>query len=120
MERVNREVNRHLRAIMFETLDQDKYKDCLPFAQRIINSSVHASTGVSPSELLLGNRINLSRGILTPFNAVPASKEPTSRFLAELMSAQDAVHATVRARLTEESEQRLLDQPPPTVFTIGS
>ena len=120
VERVNREVNRHLRAFMFETLDPAKYKDCLPFVQRIINSSVHASTGVSPAELLLGNRINLSRGILTPFNAVPASKEPTSRFLAELMSAQEIVHTTVRERLTGASDQRLLDQPPLTMFPIGS
>ena len=86
---------------MFESLDIDKYKDCLPFVQRIINSSVHTSTGVSPAELLFGNRFNLSRGILTPFNAAPPSKAPTSRFLSELMAAQDIVHQTVRDCLEE-------------------
>ena len=64
MERVNTEVNRHLRSFVFETLEMDQYKLCLPFVQRIMNSSVHGSTGVSPGNLLFGNRLDLNRGIL--------------------------------------------------------
>ena len=52
VERVNKEVNRHLRSFVFETLEMDQYKLCLPFVQRIMNSSVHGSTGVSPCGIL--------------------------------------------------------------------
>ena len=79
VERVNKEVNRHLRSFVFETLEMDQYKLCLPFVQRIMNSSVHGSTGVSPGNLLFGNRLDLNRGILTPFQQALPSKTPGSR-----------------------------------------
>ena len=59
VERVNKEVKRHLRSFVFETLEMDQYKLCLLFVQRIMNSSVHGSTGVSPGNLLFGNRLDL-------------------------------------------------------------
>ena len=64
VERVNKEVNRHLRAFAFHSTNLEAYKLCLPFVQRIINSSVHSSTGASPASLLFGNQLNLDRGIL--------------------------------------------------------
>jgi transposase InsO family protein len=62
--RVNKEVNRRLRAFTFHSTNLEAYKLCLPFMQRIINSSVHSSTGASPASLLFGNQLNLARGIL--------------------------------------------------------
>ena len=41
VERANREVNRHLPALTFETNDVDNYRLSLAFVQRIINSSIH-------------------------------------------------------------------------------
>ena len=38
VERINKEVNRHLRAFTFDTIDIEQYKLCLPFVQRIINA----------------------------------------------------------------------------------
>ena len=46
VERVNKELNRHLRSFMFQTLEVDQYKLHLPFHQRVMNSSVHGSNGV--------------------------------------------------------------------------
>ena len=66
VERANREVNRHLRALTFETNDVGNYRLSLPFVQRIINSSIHETTGVAPASMLLGNQVNLNRGILIP------------------------------------------------------
>ena len=95
MERVNKEVKRHLRSFVFETLEMDQYKLCLPFVQRIMNSSVHGSTGVSPGNLLFGNRLDLNRGILTPFQQALPSKTPGSRIMADMINAQDTAHRTV-------------------------
>ena len=61
VERVNKEVNRHLRAFAFHSANLEAYKLCLPFVQRIINSSVHSSTGASPASLLFRNQLNLDR-----------------------------------------------------------
>ena len=66
VERVNKEVNRHLRGLVFDTLSLEHYAKCIPFVQRIINSSVNRRTNASPSSILLGNKLDLNRGILTP------------------------------------------------------
>ena len=60
VERVNKEVNHHLRSFVIETLEMDQYKFCLPFIQRIMNSSVHGFTGMSPGNLLFDNRLDLN------------------------------------------------------------
>ena len=92
VERVNKEVNRHLPSFVFETLEMDQYKLCLPFVQRIMNSSVHGSTGVSQGNLLFGNRLDLNRGNLTPFQQALPSKTPGSRIMADTINAQDTAH----------------------------
>ena len=49
VERANREVNRHLRAIVFDKKVKNEWSLYLPLVQRIMNSSVSASTGVTPA-----------------------------------------------------------------------
>ena len=81
VERVNKEVNRHLRAFTFDSTNLHAYKLCLPFVQRIINSEVHSSTGASPASLLFGNQLNLDRGILIknpPSSGVPTKADRKS------------------------------------------
>ena len=36
----------------------------VPLVQRIINSSIHASTGYTPTQLIFGNFIDLNKGFL--------------------------------------------------------
>ena len=64
VERANKEVLRHLRAIIFDTKVIEKWGMYLPFVQRILNSSVSLTLGVSPAQLLFGNAITLNRSIL--------------------------------------------------------
>ena len=49
VERVNKEVNRHLRAFVFETCSIDEYQRGIPFVQRIINSATNHKTGITPA-----------------------------------------------------------------------
>ena len=63
VERVNKVVNRHLRGLVFDTQTLEGYAKSIPFVQRIINSSVNRRTGVSPTHLLFGNKLDLNRGI---------------------------------------------------------
>jgi len=64
VERANKEVLRHLRAIIHDTKVIDKWGIYLPFVQRILNSAVSKTLGVSPAQLLFGNAITLDRSIL--------------------------------------------------------
>jgi hypothetical protein len=61
VERANREVTRHVRAILFDKELGNEWSQTIPFVQRILNSETHQSTGVSPVKLLFGNAINLDR-----------------------------------------------------------
>jgi hypothetical protein len=58
VERANKEVNRHLRALTFDRNTIDDYRLCVPIVQRILNSSYNERTGISPAELLFGDAVN--------------------------------------------------------------
>ena len=49
VERIDKEVNRHLRAFTFETIDIEQYKICLPFVRRIINCSRRQQERLPPT-----------------------------------------------------------------------
>jgi hypothetical protein len=53
VERANKEVNRHLRAICFDRKIKAKWRQSLPLVQRIMNAQVHESIGVSPAQSVL-------------------------------------------------------------------
>jgi hypothetical protein len=54
VERANKEVNRHIRNIMFDTLLRDQWHSHLAITEHVLNSSVKEPTGVSPNTLLSG------------------------------------------------------------------
>lgn len=59
VERSNKEVLRHLRAIMYHKNIYTDWSVYLPMVSRIINSTVNESIGVSPAEILFGNAVTL-------------------------------------------------------------
>ena len=67
IERANKEILRHLRAIIFDTRIVSEWSKYLPLVQRIMNSQVHESIGVSPASIVFGNSITLDRGLLFPY-----------------------------------------------------
>ena len=64
VERANKEVNRHLRAYVYERKDRKSWHSYLPLVQRILNASIHKSIGVSPAQIIFGNAVQLDRQIL--------------------------------------------------------
>ena len=58
VERSNKEVNRHITSMAYDSLIRASWRDYLPYVQRIMNTQVHNSIGVSPSQLIFGNAIN--------------------------------------------------------------
>ncbi len=104
LERANREVMRHLSAIIFDKRISGSWSsDYLPLIQRIMNAMVHDTIGVSPAELLFGKAINLYSGLLS---AIPpesltkgmedASFGRLSGHIAKLVNAQHTLFEIAR------------------------
>ena len=64
VERANREVNTHLRAIVFDRKIKVNWSIALPLIQRLMNTFEHSSIGCAPSQIIFGNAIDLDRNIL--------------------------------------------------------
>lgn len=106
VERVNKEVNKHLRALTFETQSLEGYKKCLPFVQRIINGSVNERTGASPAKLLFANKLDLNRGIITPF-LLPEGNTTSSQYVTDLLTVQDEVLGAAISNLSAADNKNL-------------
>ena len=63
VERLNKEVMRHLRNLIFDRRVYNTWSQYLPFVQRIINTMPHTSTGISPAEIITPG-LNLQRRLL--------------------------------------------------------
>jgi hypothetical protein len=68
VERANKEVMRHLPAIIFDRRISEVWSsEYLPLVQRIMNAKVlHDTIDVSPAELVFGKAIKLYAGLLLP------------------------------------------------------
>jgi hypothetical protein len=58
VERSNKEVVRHITSMTNEIKKKASYKIYLPLAQRILNSMIHSSINVSPSQIIFGNSVD--------------------------------------------------------------
>ena len=89
VERCNKEVQRHLRDIIYDTRVITSWPTYLPIVQRILNSAKHSSINMSPMELIYGNTLDLNRGLITAY------KEPTTNLnqwvLSQIVAQQTAL-----------------------------
>ena len=108
VERMNKEINRHLRALTFDNLSLDNYRASLPFVQRIINSNYSDRLKISASQMLFGNMLNLDRGI---FVNIPDTKSeiPLSKHLDSLLSIQDNLLKASATELLRTDEIHMKD-----------
>jgi len=108
VERANKEVMRHIRTLVFDTNVLEDWCIGIPIAQRIINASVHSSTGISPAAMLFGNAIDLDRNI---FEATPpitgVHSKPVSSFVDNMLHVQSKLFEIARTKLTEHDEIHL-------------
>jgi transposase InsO family protein len=121
VERVNKEVNRHLRAFVFDTCSMDDYERGIPFVQRIINATPNQKTGISPSQLLFGNMIDLDRSIIVPYPERKDYDIPTNKILAQMIATQDRLSCLTREIQQKEDQiHKESISTPLTVFEAGS
>ncbi len=103
VERCNKEVMRHLQAMVFEINKQNAWKIYLPLAQRIINSEVHSRTGVSPNELVFGGKVDLEGGFLTT-PIVQAEDVNIAQWSSDMINLQHKLVDIAQKRQAEQDE----------------
>ena len=68
VERANKEVNRHLRNVIFDTRVIDNWIDYITIIESLFNSTVKAPKGVSPNLIIIGKVKLPEEGILANFH----------------------------------------------------
>ena len=121
VERANKEIERHLRNIIFDKDVLPKWSTYIPLVQRIMNSCVHRTTGVTPAEIIFSNAIDLDRGIFLEHLPQGNPKTKLSKWMADMRKAQANIIAIAKKNLKKHDEVHMLTQPiNPTTFPINS
>jgi len=111
VERANKEVLRHLKSFIYEHNVLDKWVACLPLVQRILNSTIHESIGMTPAQLLFGNNVDLDRGIFLDNSESLSEDAPTTdvqnRALRDHIEALWKAQDTLVAKAQEIQEEVL-------------
>jgi transposase InsO family protein len=92
VERANREVNRHLEALVTERRLKQHWSAYLPLVKRILNSSVHSSTGQKPADLLYAKTVNLDKGLFVSHDDIDSDSPINIQdWLLDKMKAADII-----------------------------
>jgi transposase InsO family protein len=78
VERANKEVNRHLRNIIFDKNISYEWSDYLPLIERLFNSTIKEPIGVSPNSIIYGNIIDTNTGFIHDIESSNAPIQPIS------------------------------------------
>ena len=84
----NKEVMRHVRALVFEGNRNENLEDLLPSVQRIINASRVDSTQASPAAILIGNSVDLDRNIFLPASTLTDMNVSLSTWASNMLENQ--------------------------------
>ena len=104
VERQNKEVRRHLRNIIFDRRVAAKWSKYLPIIQRIINSSVNKSTGLSPAQIVFPNGMQMDQSLLT------ASGEMFySDYIRDMQTAQNQIIAICEQHLRAKDAKHIAE-----------
>jgi hypothetical protein len=123
VERANREINRHLRALCFDTSSTSNLRLMIPFVQRIMNSTSNVVTNIKPAQIMFGNIINLDEGILSA--PTPGNIADLPEAVRAMIEMQDSLIARSTSLRLAADEKRLAahdlpdpDLPPGTFVLI--
>ena len=107
VERSNKEILRHLKAIIYEKDILIKWSKYLPMVQRIINSTISTSLNVSPAQIIYGGALNLNRGfIISIENKEKFDSEVTlSEYSKEMIEAQAKIIAAAQKHQKQVNEK---------------
>jgi len=106
VERANKEVLRHLRNIIFDKRVAAKWSKYLPLVQRIINTSVNTSTGVTPADIVFPNGMKLDNKSIVSTD----QKISISNYIKDLQIAQANIIETATQSLKAHDDKHMLSK----------
>ena len=121
VERSNKEVMRHVRALVFEGNMNENLEDLLPSVQRIINASRVDSTQASPAEILFGNAVDLDKNIFLPASTLTDMNVSLSTWASNMLENQRKIikkAATIQRK--KDNAHIASADPRRTEFAVGS
>ena len=104
VERVNKEVNRHIQMLCSQPDQSKSWSDILPLVQRNINSSNHVATGFSPAQLVFGGSVDHRRALFPTIETPPGPIISTDAWVANLITQQAAL-----IKSAQENQEALND-----------
>jgi hypothetical protein len=112
VERSNKEILRHLKAIIYEKDILTKWSKYLPMVHRIINSTISTSLNVSPAQIIYGGALNLNRGFIVSIeNKEKFDSEVTlSEYSKEMIEAQAKIIAAAQKHQNQVNEKYVAEK----------
>lgn len=121
VERANKEVYRHLNALLFHHRIRQDWHKYLPFVRRIMNTTEHEVTGHSPAQLLFGETLSFDRfavsgnpdtgGLDRPFLAPDQTEYLTQKeftyWLQDRIRQQNTALSVARSLQRQHDEQHM-------------
>jgi len=120
VERSNKEVMRHLRAIIDRLKSESKWSTYTPLVQRIFNAQIIDSIGVSPQQILFGDSLHLDRHILGSKTPAVTSFADITEYAQRLLIAQDKIIEYARSTQEKKDDGHMSAQSEQlTEFRVG-
>jgi hypothetical protein len=85
VERANKEVDRLLRSLIYESATSVHWSVMLPMAQQIINSTPHSITNVAPVQFVYGVNVDFDKGALIPWIVDTENPRNMHQYVAEML-----------------------------------
>ena len=136
VERANKEVYRHLNALLFHHRLRNNWDRLLPFVQRIMNTMEHEVTGFAPAQLLFGNtlhyeqfavagpknEVQMTSQLLAPDQTEHLTQKEFTYWLQERIKQQNTVLSVARSlqKTHDENHIRRVDPGDITEFADGT
>jgi hypothetical protein len=115
VERVNKEVMRHLRHLVINRRDTGRWDHYLPMAQRIVNATINSATGYAPSQIMFGASFDLNRAFLAGGPMPP----PASEWMASVEASRAEIIRLGALATARAIHRRQQHQPATSGFESG-
>jgi transposase InsO family protein len=113
VERTNKEVMRHLRAIVYDDRIYSKWSTHqLPLVMRILNSQEKTRTGASPAELLFGNSVDLGRYIIHLPSTAPNPDRDLNEHMVLMLDRQRELISVAQETQREFDTHHMVEADP--------
>jgi hypothetical protein len=109
VERANKEIRRHLKALTYENRTRSEWDTEYMKVQAILNEKESEATGLKPNAIVFAGKVDLHAGRLYP-RPTPKERQKMSEFMREQIEMQEYLIEEMEKTQDETNEVRLTEQ----------